>query len=222
MLRIQKILLVSAALTLVSAPAALATPVVYNYTGTTTFQNGEFLGQGSSVTGTIQFDDGLTDPNADPGVAQYNKTLLANAPLAGVFAYSITVGAVTKTGNGAVGTTAFLQMFDDATQTNDSVTFQVGTAPFDYLLLRALTGSGSDVVLVPPPAPGGFNPISAAIGVLNTLDPTQFGSSPSLWGGGANQVQFTWDTITLVPEPSTGVLLSLGLLGLGAVRRRRS
>lgn len=204
---------------LFAASAATATPVAYNFTGTATFQNGDFTGQGNVVTGTIQFDDGLIDPNADNGVAQYNKLLAANAPLAGVFAYSITVGATTKTGNGAVGSTAFLQMFDDSTQASDSVTFQVGTAPFDYLLLRALTGSGTDVDL--PAAPGGFNPISDAIAVLDSLDPSQFGSSPSLWGGGANQVQFTWDSITPVPEPSTALLMGLGLLGMGAVRRRR-
>ncbi len=203
---------------LMISTSALATPVSYAFTGTVTFQNGDFAGQGSVVTGTIQLDDGLVDGNASQSVAQYNAALAANVPLASSFGYSITVGAVTKTGSGAIGTTSFLQMFDDLA--TDSVTFQVGAAPSAYLLLRALNGSGSDLTL--PPAPGGFNPISDALAILNGLDPSQFASAPSLWAeGSTNQVQFTWDSITLVPEPSTALLLGMGLLGLGVGRGGR-
>jgi len=207
-----------ASLALVGAPQALATPVVYGFTGTVTFQNGEFAGQGSEVTGTFRFDDGLVDGNANDDVAQYSKAIAANAPLAAGFSYSLSVGAVTKTGSGDVGTAAHLQLFDDETQPNDQLMFIVGTAPFDVLGLRALQGSGSALVL-PQNPPGGFSPTSDAVSVLNGLDLAQFGSTASYWGAGSNQVQFTWDSVTPIPEPSTGLLVGLGLLGLRLARR---
>jgi hypothetical protein len=222
MLKIRQFLLLTTILTttliFLSAHSALATPVIYSFTGTTTFQNGDFAGQGSNVTGTFRFDDGLTDGKTASRIAQYDVALPANALLAGGFAYSITVGATTKSGTGATASTSVLELTDDFA--SDSVSFRVGASPADFFLLRALGGSGNDVVL--PPAPGGISPISDIVGVLDALNPAGFAGSPSIWSGGSdNQVQFTWDSITPIPEPTTGVLLGLGLLGLGARRTRR-
>jgi hypothetical protein len=220
MLQLLRGLFLAIALSLMGAQASLASPIVYEFTGTVTFQNGDFAGQGSVATGTIQFDDGLTDGNANADVAQYNKTLAANASLAAVFSYSLTVGSVTKTNSGDLATVAWLQLFDDETQPNDQIQFRIGSTAFDYFTLQALQGSGTDLVL-PQNPPGGFNPMSDILSVMDGLDPTQFGSRTSTWGGGTNQVQFTWDSITRVPEPSTGALLGLSLFGLLFGARRR-
>ena len=51
-----------------ASQTANATPITFNFTGTTTFQDGIYIGQGSAVTGFYTFDTILVDTfpgNAD-------------------------------------------------------------------------------------------------------------------------------------------------------------
>jgi hypothetical protein len=138
----------------------------------------------------------------------------AQASTAGISG-SLTAGGFTITADSASDPTAsFLQLFDDSP--NDNFTFSVEEM---NLSLNQLGGGTSlagllDAVLV--------DPISTAVTVLNGIDPADFTANLSTWivTPGSEQIRFSLNSITQVPEPSTASLLALGLLGIAAKRRR--
>jgi hypothetical protein len=64
-----KIKLSSALVLCSAAPAAIALPISYNFTGIATSADGIFADQGTLVSGSFSFDDGLVDSVGSPSPA---------------------------------------------------------------------------------------------------------------------------------------------------------
>ena len=82
-----------------ASQTANATPITFNFTGTATFQNGIYVGQGSAVTGFYTFDTSLVDSpsvSGDAGVDLFRPDTLGNEGL--VFEISLTNGSITRSG----------------------------------------------------------------------------------------------------------------------------
>lgn len=203
------------------APSATmqAVPLTFNFTGTVLSASGIFLGQGSTVTGSYVYDSGLVDlVNPGSGNQDQFEPIGANNGL--LFEISVLVGSVARTtaGNDLGGVHHFLRLNDNSS--------------FDRFFLTTNGETGSDDVarisLMDTLAP--LDGIAAGFGNL-TGTPLLVPPNPLLFDNQANlyrsrvagstdgEITFTITSIVL-PEPASGLLLGLAVVGLTALGRR--
>jgi len=207
------VLLALAAPTLLAAPAS-AVPITVEFTGVVAVGT---VGWGTAtvgdpVSGSFTIDDGLTDAIATDGAARWG--VFASTP--GMTA-TLTAGGKTANADSLNDTNGtFLQLFDDSP--NDVVSVSVGALNLSLLELpppsTALQGLLDGVTA---------DPLANGLAILDGIDPADFtNSTVSTWIVDSTEtIRFNLTDFTVIPEPSTGLLVGAGLL-LVARRRRQS
>jgi len=204
-----------------SSPAS-ATPFTFQFTGTVNSATGIWAGQGTTVTGFYVLDDTLTDsdPSADVDIFDSDTNPAAT------FEISVSLGAVTRS-------SADNSLASGAPPHHLLLVADLDSAYDEWLLSANRVVSSDDRIFLdaldtdPEPADG----IAPGSGNLNSgplLSPGDLSLFTGLFGGvdaydgvGSleGQLQFTLTSVSPIPEPSTALLLGLGLAGI-AVRRR--
>jgi hypothetical protein len=79
----------------------------------------------------------------------------------------------------------------------------------------------TETIVVGALAPTLFVPVSSAL--IDEIQVDSYGGTPADPGLPFDSSRFGWDdvTVSIVPEPSTALLMGLGLAGISALRRRR-
>jgi hypothetical protein len=214
----------------VATTAANSAPLTYGYTGVAGNGTGIFSGlSGESVSGYFTFDDRLIDN--DHGIKSDLDTFKTDDPgneaFVSAFSASLTVGGVTVNASAPAVSFGVLQLADHPFGA-DAVEYQLwGAAGRNFFSLEALDISNPwDAV-----AAGSGNLTGTVPGdlqFLNGLDLQKFDVVLARWNVYASNLSvesgldFTWTTISPVPEPATLSLFGAGLLAGVLVWKRRS
>jgi hypothetical protein len=210
--------------------AASATAITYLFTGTATTQQGVYIGQGSAVSGFLTYDSGLVDQTSVDywDLFTSSSPAGANDPLNDTWEISITNGGIVRSSadnrNQVGGDHHDLALF--STTQDDSFIFRaqrlINTDDEVRFALRDFSGNA----IVP-----GFGGLPG-VPWNSPLDPSQFtGYTDSrqgriraydnVTGVEIGYLEFTIDTMSLVPVPAAAWLFGSGMLGLGRIARRR-
>jgi hypothetical protein len=229
--RLTILLLVAAVLSGGAATLAAAEPVTYGFTGTAISTYGTFAGQGTAVTGfyTLDPDNLVVDRFPDSAEIDWWQSYHNRSA---VWEISVTVGTFTLTSvNNAPTTSRYLYTSDRDSGDEWILEASVDLDGDNYFHLEA-----RDFTPVPPDGiADGSNNLNG-VPILTPGDLSAYSATPRgevidfdqiLWDewGDPNtlgHLVFTLDSVIPVPEPSTGLLVVAGLLGLARWRRARA
>lgn len=209
--------------------SAVAAPITFGFTGTATGGIGEMLpgvNSGDPTSGTITFDSDVPDVDPDPNVGWYPRAPLAASISFPSGSYSLnfvademtcTVAVQPLCGSTFVGYQNPLAQPAGVVQVlgppliglSDDIEAESGSEVSFNFLQYFFVGDLIDDSLPMEPPP--FRPMASPSTVLFHI------FTP---GTGLEATRVFLDDVFLVPEASTGLLVSAGLLILG-VRRRR-
>jgi len=185
------------------ASVANATSITFLATGTVTSVPGELAGVfsvGDAMTALYTFDSAAVDTlPADPGIGRYATTIS-----------SFSVGSYSGTSNGGLIDVrhGLNNSYFARVSQPDIIGPDVAGLPLTGLQIIAISVSGAapfenDSLPLTPPELSDFEILNFNL----SFDETSF-------------VVGSFTSLTLVPEPSTALLLGTGLLAMSATRRR--
>lgn len=196
---------------------AHAVPVLYQYTGAL---NASSIGLSSNQTVVIEygFDTSTPDINPSPAVGQFALQSLV-----------ITLGGYTTTLTNPGPTQSRLATINDIFSPLGPVDFYgVGTDPVSSIFSGLVNGfqlESASFVVSNGPGVDTWSDDSMILStsLLNSLTQGQLQlvfTGATLNATPFNNMQPLAFSIAVIPEPTTGVLLGLGLMGLAGARRR--
>ncbi len=205
--------------------SASATPITYNFTGTVDTAIGTFAGQGSVVTGFYTVDDSLSVDffPGNSGIDDFRSD--DNPGLA--WEISVTVGSVTLTSADNSNPLGTYHHHIGATDSALEDEWRLGSIRQDgaddafALIVRDHSPSPPDGVAVgsgnldtaPILSPGDLSLYDDVAGLSSVVDYTTGGVQLGF-------LTFSLTSVTVVPEPSTALLVGAGFGVLAALRRR--
>jgi hypothetical protein len=217
-----------AAITLAASVTSQASTVTYDFTGTINSATGTYSAAGSTVSGTIAIDLAAANPSQSSGTlgstsATWNEEVYGGSefgtpvPTAPVYNISINSGAVSYSSAPASA----------LSQTSVSGSF-VNGVPSEWIAEEVEVSSESE---------SGNTFIQNGLGLVGAASPVPWGSNGlPILGNATGQSNYLWDyvggtevgalsytitSLTPVPLPTTAWLMLSGMVGLGAMARRR-